>query len=96
MRRVRDLQAVGRAPPGFTQPIYPQGDPRAPYIFDLVRRTGRQLRRLDMVLAFLDEAGSFFHLQMAGAMITMFPIIVLYFFTQQQFIDGIATTGLKG
>ena len=48
------------------------------------------------LLAFLDEAGSFFHLQMAGAMITMFPILVLYFFTQQQFIDGIATTGLKG
>jgi len=48
------------------------------------------------LLAFLDEAGSQFHLQMAGAVITMFPIIVLYFFTQQQFIDGIATTGLKG
>jgi len=48
------------------------------------------------LLAFLDEAGAFFHLQMAGAMITMFPILVLYFFTQQQFIDGIATTGLKG
>lgn len=48
------------------------------------------------LLAFLDEAGSFFHLQMAGAMITMFPILVLYFFTQQQFIEGIATTGLKG
>lgn len=48
------------------------------------------------LLAFLDEAGSFFHLQMAGAVITMLPIIVLYFFTQQQFIDGIATTGLKG
>jgi multiple sugar transport system permease protein len=48
------------------------------------------------LLAFLDEAGSFFHLQMAGAMITMLPIVVLYFFTQQQFIDGIATTGLKG
>ena len=63
MRRVRDLQAVGRAPPGFTQPIYPQGDPRAPYIFDLVRRTGRQLRRLDMVLAFLDEADSKFELK---------------------------------
>ena len=48
------------------------------------------------LLAFLDEAGSQFHLQMAGAVITMLPIIVLYFFTQQQFIDGIATTGLKG
>lgn len=48
------------------------------------------------LLAFLDEAGSFFHLQMAGAIITMFPIVVLYFFTQRQFIEGIATTGLKG
>ena len=32
IRRVRELEAVGRAPPGFNQPIYPQGDPRAPYI----------------------------------------------------------------
>jgi ABC-type glycerol-3-phosphate transport system permease component len=48
------------------------------------------------LLAFLDEAGSFFNLQMAGSMITMLPIIVVYFFTQKQFIEGIATTGLKG
>jgi ABC-type glycerol-3-phosphate transport system permease component len=46
--------------------------------------------------AFLDEAGSQFQLQMAGAMIIMFPILVLYFFTQRTFIEGIATTGLKG
>jgi len=58
MQRVRDLQAVGRSPPGFYQPIYPQGDPRAPYIFDLVRRAGRPSRQLDMVFAFLDEAES--------------------------------------
>ena len=58
MQRVRDLQAVGRSPPGFNQPIYPQGDPRAPYIFDLVRRAGRPSRHLDMVFAFLDEAES--------------------------------------
>jgi ABC-type glycerol-3-phosphate transport system permease component len=48
------------------------------------------------LLAFLDEAGSRFHLQMAGSMITMAPILVVYFFTQQQFIEGIATSGLKG
>ena len=46
--------------------------------------------------SFLDEAGSQFHLQMAGSVITMFPIVVLYFFTQRTFIEGIATTGLKG
>jgi ABC-type glycerol-3-phosphate transport system permease component len=48
------------------------------------------------LLAFLDEAGSFFNLQMAGSMITMLPIVIVYFFTQKQFIEGIATTGLKG
>jgi ABC-type glycerol-3-phosphate transport system permease component len=48
------------------------------------------------LLSFLDEAGSFFHLQMAGAVITIFPIIIFYFFAQKQFTEGIATSGLKG
>ncbi|MGH2538683.1 MAG: carbohydrate ABC transporter permease [Candidatus Promineifilaceae bacterium] len=48
------------------------------------------------LLAFLDEAGSFFHLQMAGSVITMLPILLVYFFVQRQFTEGIATTGLKG
>jgi multiple sugar transport system permease protein len=45
---------------------------------------------------FLDERGALFHLQMAGAVITMAPVLVLYFFTQRTFIEGIATSGLKG
>lgn len=48
------------------------------------------------MFAFIDEAGAQFNLQMAGAVITMLPVIVLYFFTQRTFIEGIATTGLKG
>ncbi|MCA9940697.1 MAG: carbohydrate ABC transporter permease, partial [Anaerolineales bacterium] len=48
------------------------------------------------LLSFLDEAGSFFQLQMAGAVITILPIILIYFFTQKQFTEGIATSGLKG
>ncbi|MEX1019008.1 MAG: carbohydrate ABC transporter permease [Litorilinea sp.] len=48
------------------------------------------------LLTFLDEAGSFFHLQMAGSIITMAPILLVFFFTQRQFIEGIATSGLKG
>jgi ABC-type glycerol-3-phosphate transport system permease component len=46
--------------------------------------------------AFIDEAGAQFHLQMAGSVITMAPVIVIYFFTQKTFIEGIATSGLKG
>jgi ABC-type glycerol-3-phosphate transport system permease component len=48
------------------------------------------------LLSFLDEAGSFFHLQMAGAVITILPIVIFYFFAQKQFTEGIATSGLKG
>ncbi len=48
------------------------------------------------LLSFLDEYGNQFHLQMAGAVITMLPIVVLYFFTQKTFIESVATTGLKG
>jgi citrate synthase len=55
MRRARELHSTGRSPPGFNQPIYPHGDPRAPYIFDLVRRAGRPARQLDLVFAFLNE-----------------------------------------
>ncbi len=48
------------------------------------------------LLNFLDEAGAQFHLQMAGSIITIAPILVIYFFVQRTFIEGIATSGLKG
>jgi ABC-type glycerol-3-phosphate transport system permease component len=43
-----------------------------------------------------DEAGSQTHLIMAGVVITIAPMITLYFFTQKSFTEGIATSGLKG
>ncbi len=45
---------------------------------------------------FVDEGGAQTHLRMAGAVITILPLIIIYFFTQKQFTEGIATTGLKG
>lgn len=45
---------------------------------------------------FLDEAGARVHLQMAGSVITILPVVILYLFVQKQFTEGIATTGLKG
>lgn len=48
------------------------------------------------LLAFLDESGAQQHLRMAGAVITILPLILVYFFTQRQFTEGIATSGLKG
>jgi ABC-type glycerol-3-phosphate transport system permease component len=45
---------------------------------------------------FVTEAGPETHLWMAGASISMMPVLLLYFLAQKQFIEGIATTGLKG
>ncbi len=47
-------------------------------------------------LAFLDEAGARFNLQMAGSIISMMPVLIFYFFVQRQFTESIATSGLKG
>ena len=45
---------------------------------------------------FVTEAGPETQLLMAGAVIAVIPALVLYFLTQKQFTEGIATTGLKG
>jgi multiple sugar transport system permease protein len=45
---------------------------------------------------YVSEAGPQTHLLMAGAVISVIPILVIYFLTQKQFTEGIATTGLKG
>jgi ABC-type glycerol-3-phosphate transport system permease component len=46
--------------------------------------------------SFIQEAGQAFNLMMAGAFIAIIPILVLYFFTQKQFTESIARSGLKG
>lgn len=46
--------------------------------------------------SFITEAAAETQLIMAGSVITTLPILILYFFTQKQFTEGIATTGLKG
>lgn len=48
------------------------------------------------LMSFVEEAGQQVHLTMAGAFITIIPILVLYFFTQRQFTESIARSGLKG
>jgi len=48
------------------------------------------------LMNFVSDAGQEFHFIMAGAFITIIPILVLYFFTQKQFTESIARSGLKG
>ncbi|NDJ87289.1 MAG: carbohydrate ABC transporter permease, partial [Chloroflexi bacterium] len=43
-----------------------------------------------------NEEGNDPQILMAGAMIALFPVILVYLIAQKQFTEGIATTGLKG
>lgn len=45
---------------------------------------------------FVDEEQNRINLQMAGALISMLPLIIVYLFTQKQFIEGMTRSGLKG
>ncbi len=42
------------------------------------------------------DGGSQTQLAMAVAVMVVLPVVILYFFTQRYFTEGIATTGLKG
>ncbi len=48
------------------------------------------------LMNFVQEAGQHINLTMAGAFITIIPILIIYFFTQKQFTESIARSGLKG
>jgi multiple sugar transport system permease protein len=45
---------------------------------------------------FLSEHGAEWGLLMAASTMVVLPVIVLFFFAQTQFIQGIALTGIKG
>ncbi len=44
---------------------------------------------------FVGEYGSEFHLLMAASTIALVPVVIVFFFAQKQFIQGIALTGIK-
>ena len=56
-----------------------------------------ELRPVQLGLSYFVQAeGNEPHLQMAAATFVILPIILLYFAAQRQFIEGIASSGLKG
>lgn len=46
--------------------------------------------------SFLTEAGPLIHLRMAGALIALAPVVLIYVVAQRQITEAIARTGLKG
>jgi multiple sugar transport system permease protein len=45
---------------------------------------------------FLDQHAQEWALLMAASTVTLLPVIVIFFFAQRTFIEGISLTGIKG
>ncbi|MCX7844344.1 MAG: carbohydrate ABC transporter permease [Candidatus Bipolaricaulota bacterium] len=66
------------------------------FLWVIVMTDKVELRTVPVGLRFLQmEMGDYHHLLMAAATMAIVPILVLFFFAQKQFIQGIARTGLK-
>jgi multiple sugar transport system permease protein len=67
------------------------------YLWPLIVTNSQEMRTLPIGLRFfVEESGSQLHLMMAGAVMAVAPILLLFFMAQKQFIEGIAMTGSKG
>lgn len=67
------------------------------YLWPLIATNSEAMRTLPVGLRFfVEESGSQLNLMMAGAVMAVVPILLLFFMAQRQFIEGIAMTGSKG
>ncbi len=67
------------------------------FIQPLIYVTSEKMFTLSLGLyAFRDRWETRYDLMMAAGLVVTLPILVLFFFTQRTFIEGIALTGIKG
>ncbi|NSW55032.1 MAG: carbohydrate ABC transporter permease [Armatimonadetes bacterium] len=68
------------------------------FLGPLIYLTDQKMFTLSLGLQFYQSqhGGTEWHMLMAASSIVVLPLIVLFFFTQRQFIQGITMTGLKG
>ena len=68
------------------------------FMAPLIFLTDQRTLTLSLGLQFYQSqhGGSEWHYLMAASTLMILPIILLFFFTQRTFIQGISTTGMKG
>ena len=68
------------------------------YFWPLIFTTSADMRTLPVGLVLLraSEVGVEWHTLMAGAVIVLAPIVVLFLAVQRTFIEGVARTGIRG
>ena len=63
----------------------------------LIYLTSTNLKTIQLGLRmFIAQYDAEYSLIMAASVVSMIPIVIIFIFTQKYFIEGIATTGLKG
>ena len=66
------------------------------FLWPLIMTDSESMRTIPVGLAyFTAEFSTRYHLMMAAAVLSILPIILIYFFAQKQFVEGIATSGIK-
>ncbi|NLJ79640.1 MAG: carbohydrate ABC transporter permease [Firmicutes bacterium] len=66
-------------------------------LWPLIITSSTKMRTVQVgLLAFTQEAGTNFPLLMAASAFVIAPVLILFFFTQQHLIEGIAHSGVKG
>ena len=66
------------------------------YIWPLIITNSTRMRTLPIGLRyFVEESGAQYNYMMAAALITVAPVVLLFFLAQRQFIESIARTGVK-
>lgn len=68
------------------------------YLWPLIVTNRQEMRTLQIGLRYFvsQEGGTEWGVYMAAAMMVTVPVILLYFLIQKSFVEGMATTGLKG
>lgn len=68
------------------------------YLWPLIVTTSTEMRTLQIGLRYFvsQEGGTQWGMYMAAAVFVSLPVVLLYFFIQKSFVEGLATTGLKG
>lgn len=62
----------------------------------LIYISDRTLMTLPLALSlFTDESGTAWHHLMSASVMATLPLLILFFFAQKQFIEGVSMTGLK-
>jgi multiple sugar transport system permease protein len=67
------------------------------YLWPLIVTNSNDMRTVQIGLKYFvgQEGGSQWGLLMAAAVFVTLPIVIIYFFVQKQFVQGIASTGIK-